>query len=56
MGESPQSLVIGGVPWIWFNRMTNLIQVTGLSTGDNSNEENIQSQLYPVKKRQEEAD
>lgn len=38
--------------------MTNLIQVTGSSTGDNSNEENIRSQsyFYPDKKWQEEAD
>ena len=46
MGGSPQSLVISALPWIWFNRMTNLIQVTGSSTGDNSNEENIRSQSF----------
>ncbi len=58
MGGSPQSLVINALPWIWSNRMTNLIQVTGSSTGDNSNEENIRSQsyFYPDEKWQEEAD
>lgn len=57
-GGSPQSLDISVLPWIWFNGMTHLIQVTDSSKGDDSNEEYIrpQSYFYPDKSWQEETD
>lgn len=57
-GGSPLSVDISMLPWIWFNRMAHLIQVTDSSKGDDSNEENIrpQSYFYPDKSWQEETD
>lgn len=57
-GGSPQSGDISVLPWIWFNGMTHLIQVTDSSKGDDSNEEYIrpQSYFYRDKSWQEEMD